>query len=70
MVVAMRFARWGRKNRPFFRLVVADQRMPRDGRHLEKLGTLDPLPTSDGQKIASLNFARIQLASSCCRHCC
>ncbi len=60
MVVAMRLARWGRTNRPFFRLVVADKRMPRNGRHLEKLGTLDPLPTSDGQKIVSLNFGRIQ----------
>lgn len=56
----MRLARCGRANRPFFRVVVADKRMPRDGRHLEKLGTYDPLPTADAQKIVSLNFARVQ----------
>lgn len=42
MAVHLRLARGGRKNLPFYRLVAADSRMPRDGRYLEILGTYDP----------------------------
>lgn len=42
MAVRLRLARGGRKNLPFYRLVAADSRMPRDGRYLEILGTYDP----------------------------
>lgn len=42
MAVHLRLARAGRKNLPFYRLVAADSRMPRDGRFLEVLGTHDP----------------------------
>lgn len=40
----IRFARWGRKNLPFYRITVADSRSPRDGKFLEILGHYNPLP--------------------------
>jgi small subunit ribosomal protein S16 len=43
MAVKIRLARHGRKKRPFFRIVVADERFSRDGRFLEKVGTYNPL---------------------------
>lgn len=43
MAVHLRLARAGRHKVPFYRLVAADSRMPRDGRYLEVLGTYDPL---------------------------
>lgn len=42
MAVKIRLARVGAKKRPFYRIVAADARSPRDGRFLEKLGTYDP----------------------------
>lgn len=44
-MVKIRLARGGRKKRPFYRVVAADSRMPRDGRFLEVLGTYNPLST-------------------------
>jgi small subunit ribosomal protein S16 len=46
-MVVLRLRREGTKNRPFYRIVAADQRMPRDGRFLEILGTYDPLMEGD-----------------------
>jgi len=43
MAVTLRLARYGRKKRPFYRIVAADSHMKRDGRYLELLGTLNPL---------------------------
>ncbi|HZS11680.1 MAG TPA: 30S ribosomal protein S16 [Nitrospirales bacterium] len=43
MAVHLRLTRAGRHKRPFYRLVAADSRKPRDGRYLEVLGTYDPL---------------------------
>ena len=43
MAVVIRLMRMGRKNRPFYRLVVADSRTRRDGRSLEIIGNYDPL---------------------------
>ncbi len=43
MSVVIRLARHGRKKMPFYRMVVADRDMPRDGRYLELVGTLNPL---------------------------
>jgi small subunit ribosomal protein S16 len=42
MAVTIRLARFGGKKRPFYRIVVADSRAPRDGRFLDRLGTYDP----------------------------
>jgi small subunit ribosomal protein S16 len=47
MAVKIRLARAGGKKRPFYRIVAADARSPRDGRFLEKLGTYDPLVATE-----------------------
>ena len=47
MSLKIRLARGGAKKRPFYRIVVADSRSPRDGRYIEKLGTFDPLKAKD-----------------------
>jgi small subunit ribosomal protein S16 len=46
MSVKIRLARSGAKKRPFYRIVAADARAPRDGRFLEKLGTYDPMTSA------------------------
>ena len=43
MAVKIRLRRMGAKKAPFYRVVVADSRYPRDGRFIEKIGTYDPL---------------------------
>ncbi len=42
-MVKIRLARHGAKKKPFYRIVVADERAPRDGRYIELIGTYDPL---------------------------
>ncbi len=42
-MVVIRLARGGSKKRPFYQVVVADKRSPRDGRHIEKIGFFNPL---------------------------
>ena len=42
MAVSMRLMRFGGKKSPFYRIVVADRRLPRDGRFIEQVGTYDP----------------------------
>ena len=49
MALKIRLARGGAKHRPFFSIVVADSRSPRDGRFIEKLGTYDPLLAKDNE---------------------
>lgn len=51
MAVAIRLRREGAKNRPFYRIVVADSRARRDGRFIEMLGTYDPLEKGDNYSI-------------------
>ena len=47
MSVKIRMKRVGAKNAPFFRIVVADSRSPRDGRFIEELGSYQPLKKGD-----------------------
>ncbi len=47
MSLKIRLSRGGTKKRAFYRIVVADARMPRDGRFVEKIGTFDPLKAKD-----------------------
>ena len=47
MSLKISLARGGAKKRPFYRIVVADSRSPRDGRYIEKIGTFDPLKAKD-----------------------
>lgn len=42
-MVKLRLARHGRHKTPFYRIVAADSRFPRDGRYSEKIGTFDPI---------------------------
>jgi small subunit ribosomal protein S16 len=52
MSIAIRLSRGGMKKRPFYRIVVADARAPRDGKFLEKIGTYNPLlPRDDAGRV-------------------
>lgn len=51
MAVKIRLTRMGRKKAPFYRVVVADSRSPRDGRVIEAIGTYNPLTTPAEIKI-------------------
>jgi small subunit ribosomal protein S16 len=53
-MVVIRMARGGAKNRPFYNVVVADSRMPRDGRFIERIGFYNPkaAPNEPGLRIA------------------
>ncbi len=59
-MVAIRLRRTGSKKRPFYRIVVADERAPRDGRFIEKVGTYNPLLPSDSAERVTLDLERIQ----------
>jgi small subunit ribosomal protein S16 len=50
MAVKIRLARGGAKKRPYYRVVVADQRSPRDGKFIEKIGTYNPLLSKEDPK--------------------
>ena len=51
MAVKIRMKRVGAKNAPFFRIVVADGRSPRDGRFIEEIGSYQPLKRGDNFKL-------------------
>ncbi|MEP7105904.1 MAG: 30S ribosomal protein S16 [Chloroflexota bacterium] len=57
-MVKIRLRRMGAKKRPFYRLVVADARSPRDGRFIEQLGYYDPLTDPATIKIDSEKVTR------------
>lgn len=58
MAIAIRLARGGMKKRPFYRIVVADSRAPRDGKFLEKIGTYNPLLPRDDASRVTLDTTR------------
>jgi ribosomal protein S16 len=58
--VRLRLQRFGVRNNPFYRIVAADSRWPRDGKHLEMLGTYNPKPNQHNEKIVTLNYDRIK----------
>ncbi|MEM7216031.1 MAG: 30S ribosomal protein S16 [Pseudomonadota bacterium] len=60
MALKLRLARGGSKKRPFYSIVVADVRSPRDGRFIEKLGTFNPLLPKDSDVRVTLDAERIQ----------
>jgi small subunit ribosomal protein S16 len=51
MALKIRLARGGAKKRPFYRIVIADARAPRDGRFIEKIGTYNPLLPKDAERL-------------------
>ncbi len=60
MALKIRLARGGAKKRPFYRIVVADIRSPRDGRFIEKLGRHNPMLPKDHEERVVLNEERIK----------
>ncbi|MBR9844517.1 MAG: 30S ribosomal protein S16 [Rhodobacteraceae bacterium] len=60
MAMKIRLARGGSKKRPFYRIVAADSRMPRDGRFIEKLGTYNPLLPKDSEERVKMDAERVQ----------
>jgi small subunit ribosomal protein S16 len=60
MAMKIRLARGGSKKRPFYRIVAADSRMPRDGRFIEKLGTYNPLLAKDSEERVVMDIEKIQ----------
>ncbi|AMN55510.1 MULTISPECIES: 30S ribosomal protein S16 [Stappiaceae] len=60
MATKIRLARGGSKKRPYYRIVVADIRSPRDGRFIEKVGSYDPMLPKDSENRVTLNVERIQ----------
>ncbi|MDA3856742.1 MAG: 30S ribosomal protein S16 [Roseovarius sp.] len=60
MAMKFRLARGGSKKRPFYRIVAADSRMPRDGRFIEKLGTYNPLLPKDSEERVKMDVERVQ----------
>lgn len=58
MALKIRLARAGTKKRPFYHIVIADARSPRDGRFIEKLGTFNPLLDKTAENRVVLNGER------------
>ncbi|XP_012315668.1 small ribosomal subunit protein bS16m [Aotus nancymaae] len=66
--LTIRLALGGCANRPFYRIVAAHNKCPRDGRFVEQLGSYDPLPNSHGEKLVALNLDRIRHWIGCGAH--
>lgn len=58
MAISIRLSRGGSKKRPYYRIVVADVRSPRDGKYLEQIGTYNPILAKDDEKRVQLNEDR------------
>lgn len=65
MALKIRLARGGAKKRPFYRIVVADIRSPRDGRFIERLGTYNPMLEKDDPARVVLKRERIEYWLGC-----
>ncbi len=60
MSVKIRLARGGTKKRPFYRIVVADVRSPRDGKFIDRLGTFNPLLASDNDQRLVIDLDKVK----------
>jgi small subunit ribosomal protein S16 len=60
MAVSLRLSRGGAKKRPYYRIVAADARSPRDGNYLEQIGTYNPLLAKDDENRVRLNDDRVR----------
>lgn len=60
MALKIRLARGGAKKRPYYRIVVADSRSPRDGRFIERVGTYDPMKGRDDPQRVILETEKVQ----------
>jgi len=60
MTVRIRLSRGGSKKHPYYRVVAADQRAPRDGRFIERLGSYNPLLPKDHQERLVLDVEKVK----------
>ena len=60
MSLKIRLTRGGAKKRPYYRIVVADSRSPRDGRFIEKIGSYDPMKAKDAADRVVLDLEKVQ----------
>ena len=60
MSLRIRLSRGGAKKRPYYRVVVADSRKPRDGRYIERVGTYNPMVAKDHPERLKLDDERIK----------
>jgi len=60
MAIALRLSRGGAKKRPYYRIVAADSRSPRDGKYLEQIGTYNPLLAKDDENRVKLIEDRVR----------
>ena len=60
MSLKIRLTRGGAKKRPYYRIVVADSRSPRDGRFIEKIGAYDPMKAKDAADRVVLDLEKVQ----------
>ena len=60
MSLRIRLSRGGAKKRPYYRIVVADSRSPRDGRFIERIGTYNPMLAKDSEDRVKLNEERVK----------
>ena len=60
MSLKIRLTRGGAKKRPYYRIVVADSRSPRDGRFIEKIGSYDPMKDKDAADRVVLDLEKVQ----------
>ena len=60
MPVVIRMSRAGTKKRPFYHVVVADSRAPRDGRFIERLGYFNPLLPKDNKERLKVDFEKVK----------
>jgi small subunit ribosomal protein S16 len=60
MSVSLRLARGGSKKRPYYKIVIANSRAPRDGKYLEQVGTYNPLLAKDDENRVRLTEDRIR----------
>ena len=58
MALRIRMARGGTKKRPYYRIVIADSRAPRDGRFIEKIGHFNPLLPKDSEQRVGVDLER------------
>lgn len=59
-MISMRLARHGAKKRPYYHIVVADKRAPRDGRFIERIGSYNPMLKSEHEDRVKLNEERVK----------
>ncbi|KAK2704324.1 small ribosomal subunit protein bS16m-like [Artemia franciscana] len=57
---SIRLQQHGCTNRPFFHIVVMEAKLPSDGPVIEQIGSFDPLPNQNNEKLVAVNFDRLQ----------